>query len=121
MGCASAREKLESKIMLLKLKKVNIIQERENKLREYQKITGKKLERNPIPDYIIKNNTEHNEENIYNDSKRNRRKNKRGSENLNEDSNEREEDENQSSNSSNENEYSDESEDNRRNRKRRYL
>ena len=58
MGCATVKEKLESKIMLLKLQKVDILQEREEKLKEYQKITGETLHRKPVPDYVIKDESE---------------------------------------------------------------
>ena len=64
MGCATVKEKLESKIMLLKLQKVDILQEREEKLKEYQKITGETLHRKPVPDYVIKDESEVNNINI---------------------------------------------------------
>ena len=81
MGCASAREKIESKIMLLKLKKVDLIQEREDKIKEYQKMTGKILRRKPIPDYIIKDNSKISEENSSDDEQKNYRRNRRKNDN----------------------------------------
>ena len=34
MGCATAKEKIESQMMLLKLERVDIMQEREDKIKE---------------------------------------------------------------------------------------
>lgn len=54
MGCASVKEKLESQIMMLKLQRVDIIQEREERLKELEKLTGETMKRRPIPDYLIR-------------------------------------------------------------------
>ena len=53
MGCATVKEKLESKIMMLKLERVDIRTEREERIKQYQELTGEKIERKPIPDYYI--------------------------------------------------------------------
>ncbi len=53
MGCATVKEKIESKIMMLKLERVDIRTEREERIKQYQELTGEKIERKPIPDYYI--------------------------------------------------------------------
>ena len=53
MGCATVKEKLESKIMMLKLERVDIRTEREERIKQYQELKKKKIERKPIPDYYI--------------------------------------------------------------------
>ena len=53
MGCATVKEKLESKIMMLKLERVDIRTEREERIKQFQELTGEKIERKPIPDYYI--------------------------------------------------------------------
>ena len=52
MGCSTTREKLESRMLVLKLKKIEINQEREERIKDLQRITGKPVIRNEIPDYI---------------------------------------------------------------------
>jgi hypothetical protein len=52
MGCSTTREKLESRMLVLKLKKIKINQEREERIKDLQRITGKPVIRNEIPDYI---------------------------------------------------------------------
>lgn len=54
MGCATVKEKIESQMMILKLKRVDIIQEREAKLKELERLTGETMKRKPIPDYLIR-------------------------------------------------------------------
>ena len=56
MGCTSSREKLESKMLILKLKSIEIKQEREERIKALEKITGKHIQRKSIPDYIEKSN-----------------------------------------------------------------
>ena len=53
MGCATVKEKLESQIMQIKLERVDIRTEREDRIKQYEKLTGEKLTRKPIPDYYI--------------------------------------------------------------------
>ena len=55
MGCGgNPKEKLEYEIMVLKVNKIDIIQERIDKLKELEKITGKPVYRRPVPDYLIR-------------------------------------------------------------------
>ena len=53
MGCATAKEKLESQIMQIKLQRVDIRTEREDRIKQYEQMTGEKLNRKPIPDYCL--------------------------------------------------------------------
>ena len=53
MGCATTREKIEANMMKLKLERVDIRNEREDKINELQELTGEKVVRKPIPDYYI--------------------------------------------------------------------
>jgi hypothetical protein len=53
MGCATMREKIESQIMILKIERAEIGKEREEKIKQYEEITGEKIYRKPIPDYLI--------------------------------------------------------------------
>ena len=52
MGCESAKEKIESKMLYLKLERASIREERKNILKELEKITGFEWKRNEIPDYM---------------------------------------------------------------------
>ena len=52
MGASSAREQLESKMLKLKLRRIEIKQERIERVNQLEKITGKEIIREPIPDYI---------------------------------------------------------------------
>ena len=62
MGCASVKEKIEAQMMLLKLERVDIMQEREDKIKELEKVTGQTVVRPPVPDYIAKDQTTDGEE-----------------------------------------------------------
>jgi hypothetical protein len=53
MGCATTKEKIEANMMKLKLERVDIRNEREEKINELQELTGEKIVRKPIPDYYI--------------------------------------------------------------------
>ena len=53
MGCSSTRENLESKMLALKLRRVEIKKEREERLAELSKITGREVFREPVIDYLI--------------------------------------------------------------------
>ena len=53
MGCATTREKIEANMMKLKLERVDVRNEREDKINELQELTGEKIVRKPIPDYYI--------------------------------------------------------------------
>ena len=54
MGCASVKEKLESQMMILKLERVDIMTERDEKIKQLEKMTGQTIVRPPVPDYIAK-------------------------------------------------------------------
>ena len=53
MGCSSTRENLESRMLALKLRRVEIKKEREERLAELSKITGREVFRRPVIDYLI--------------------------------------------------------------------
>ena len=53
MGCGTVKEKLEYQIMVLKVEKLDIIQERAEKLKELEKITGEHVIRKPVPNYLV--------------------------------------------------------------------
>ena len=67
MGASSAREKLESKMLKLKLRRVEIKQERMERVKQLEEITGKEIIREPIPDYIDHSEDEINVEDIENE------------------------------------------------------
>ena len=52
MGTSSTREIIESKMLKLKLRRIEIKQERIERVKQLEKITGKEIIREPIPDYI---------------------------------------------------------------------
>ena len=52
MGCGITKEKIESEILILQLTRSEIKQERSEIIEKYKEITGKKLLRPKIPDYI---------------------------------------------------------------------
>ena len=52
MGASSEREMIESKMLELKYKRVQIQEEKEEYLEKLKKITGKNVKRKPVPDYI---------------------------------------------------------------------
>ena len=52
MGATSAREKIESNMLKLKLRRVEIKQERIERVKQLEKLTGKEIIREPIPDYV---------------------------------------------------------------------
>jgi len=54
MGCSSSREKIESRMLILKLKRIEIKQEREERIKALEKLTGKEIKRKSVPDYIEK-------------------------------------------------------------------
>ena len=53
MGCGTVKEKLEYQIMVLKVEKLDIIQERAEMMKELEKITGEPVVRKPVPNYLI--------------------------------------------------------------------
>ena len=68
MGASSAREKLESKMLKLKLRRVEIKQERMERVKQLEEITGKEIIREPIPDYIDHSEDEINIEELENEN-----------------------------------------------------
>ena len=64
MGTTSTREKIESKMLKLKLRRVEIKEERKERVKQLEKITGKEINRDPIPDYIDHSEDEINPEDI---------------------------------------------------------
>ena len=56
MGCDDSKEDLESKMLMLKLKRIAIRQQREKKIARLEKLTGEKIIIEPVPDYLEDNN-----------------------------------------------------------------
>ena len=50
-------------MMMLKLQRVDIIQEREEKLKELEKLTGETMKRKPVPDYLVRDDISEEKEN----------------------------------------------------------
>ena len=53
MGITSPREKIEKKMLELKYKRVEIQEEKLERLEQLKKILGREVIRKPIPDYIV--------------------------------------------------------------------
>ncbi len=68
MGTTSTREKIESKMLKLKLRRIEIKQERIERVKQLEKITGKEIIRDPIPDYIDHSEDEINPEDVDEDN-----------------------------------------------------
>ena len=52
MGCAGEREKIEDKMMLMKLERMEVQMEKEKELKKLSELEGHKIKRKQIPDYI---------------------------------------------------------------------
>ena len=52
MGCSSPQEKIEDQMMKIKLLRIEIQMERENKINQLSEMTGNKIKHKNIPDYI---------------------------------------------------------------------
>ena len=52
MGCSINKENIESEMLILQLKKAKIQEERKKMLQMYKDLTGEKLYRKKVPDYI---------------------------------------------------------------------
>ena len=52
MGCSGAKEKLEDRMMLIKLARMEIQMEKEKELKKLSEMEGKQISRVGIPDYI---------------------------------------------------------------------
>ncbi len=61
MGSISSKEKIESKMLMLKLKKIQIRKERIERIKQLKILTGKEIIRETIPDYIEREDNEDNE------------------------------------------------------------
>ena len=82
MGCGSTKEKLENRMLELKLKKIEIKKERKARIKDLERLTGKRVIRDEIPDYIDSSNdkneeinSENSSDNNYTESKNNSKKN----------------------------------------------
>ena len=65
MGTTTNKRKieiLESKMLMLKLRKIKIKHERNERLKQLKKLTGKEIIREEIPDYIVSSEDEDEEE-----------------------------------------------------------
>lgn len=65
MGCSGPREKLEDKMMLMKLERMEIQMEKEKELNKLSQIEGHKIKPVHVPDYIDPKFAK--EKNIYDD------------------------------------------------------
>ena len=65
MGCSGPREKLEDKMMLMKLERMEIQMEKEKELNKLSQIEGHKIKPGSVPDYIDPKFAK--EKNIYDD------------------------------------------------------
>ena len=61
MGCEDSKESLESKILMLRLKRTAIQKQRKEKIERLKKLTGKEIITEPIPDYLENNNNNPNQ------------------------------------------------------------
>ena len=52
MGCVGAREKIEDKMMLMKLERMEVQMEKEKELKKLADLEGHTIKRKHIPDYI---------------------------------------------------------------------
>ena len=55
MGCENTKEDLETKMLMLKIKRVAIRQKRQKKIERLEKLTGEKILIEPLPDYLEDN------------------------------------------------------------------
>lgn len=58
MGCGATKENIESEILILRLMRTKIQEERAQILSELEKISGTKIIRASIPDYLIHSENE---------------------------------------------------------------
>ena len=65
MGCSGPREKIEDKMMLMKLERMEIQMEKEKELSKLSQIEGRKIKPGHVPDYIDPKFAK--EKNIYDD------------------------------------------------------
>ena len=63
MGCEDSKESLESKILMLRLKRTAIQKQRKEKIERLKKLIGEEIITEPIPDYLENNNNPNQREN----------------------------------------------------------
>ena len=56
MGCEYTKEDLEARMLMLKIKRLAIRQQRRKKIEKLEKLTGEKIIIEPIPDYLDETN-----------------------------------------------------------------
>ena len=56
MGCEYTKEDLEARMLMLKIKRLAIRQQRRKKIEKLEKLTGEKIIIEPIPDYLEETN-----------------------------------------------------------------
>ena len=61
MGCEDSKESLESKILMLRLKRTAIQKQRKEKIERLKKLIGEDIVTEPIPDYLENNNNNSNQ------------------------------------------------------------
>ena len=52
MGCTTAKERIESRMLTLKMKRLGIKEEKQKYFDLYERLTGEKLQRKEVPNYI---------------------------------------------------------------------
>ena len=52
MGCEYTKDDLETKKLMLEMKRIAIRNQRKKKIEKLEKLTGKKILTEPIPDYL---------------------------------------------------------------------
>ena len=79
MGCSPSRESIESEILMLRLVRTQIQDEKKQILKELEKMTGKKIVRPQVPDYLIHSNSNNKSKIIHPKRKSNKKINKKQS------------------------------------------
>ena len=94
MGCSGPREKLEDKMMLMKLERMEIQMEKEKELNKLSQIEGHKIKPGYVPDYIDPKFAK--EKNIYEDDELEDKKTNANDKNKNKKGKEKEKDKSKS-------------------------
>lgn len=118
MGCGNVREKLEYQIMVLKVEKLDVIQERAEMVRELEKLTGEPVVRKPVPNYLLSehkndddNKTHESDKVTSHSNKKSKKKQKKSKKKKKKKHKKRDSDEDEEEESDNDNEVSEEDED----------
>ena len=73
MGCEYSKDDLETRMLMLKIKRVAIRQKRQKIIEKLEKLTGEKIIIEPIPDYLEDDNKDNKKieqkENIFKKNK----------------------------------------------------